>query len=383
MTRPRSVLAALALATLVACTPRSDATALSGNVQCSAAASSRWSPSSGRFRATASRGASEDDWFGGLGGIAFADSVLYVPDPSQGAIFVLDPDLRLRRRFARTGSGPGELEEAWAPLLRIASPDWAGIRGDTLLVYDGRRLSRFSLDGAFIDHVRRAGDLERLPNNEWRIRYTAAGLLYPIGGYRSLESLTSDDVTWRLRRLHDGRTTAVIDLPLPALPRPGGVRMNSRRQAEPHWDVHEDCAVATDGATPWLYRAALDGSARDRLPLEMPDPVLSAAELEEERRMMGMAGGGVAVPEPTALRRVARLIVDPDGFAWVLPVQPNIIRSTALEVHLVSLATGAVEIDTVPAFPKAFGAPGVFYAQTRGPDQEILLTRFERADGAH
>ena len=48
-----------------------------------------------------------------------------------------------------------------------------------------------------------------------------------------------------------------------------------------------------------------------------------------------------------------------------------------MEVVRVPLGGGEAVLDTVPGFPRAFGAPGVFYAEMNGPHNENLVVRYE------
>lgn len=77
------------------------------------------------------------------------------------------------------------------------------------------------------------------------------------------------------------------------------------------------------------------------------------------------------------------LILDPDGFVWLLPVQPDQPVPGGVEVLRVPLGGGSVVTDTVPAFPRAFGPPGVYFGGIRGPNDEILVKRYEKDMSAH
>jgi hypothetical protein len=85
--------------------------------------------------------------------------------------------------------------------------------------------------------------------------------------------------------------------------------------------------------------------------------------------------------EPTAIRKLSGLVIDPDGYAWLLLTQDRTnVPGGGVEVVRVALSTGAAERDTVPAFPAAFGAPGVFYARTNDRRTgEAVVTRYDRA----
>lgn len=301
-------------------------------------------------------------------------------DISQPQVLILDPVLEQARSFGRSGDGPGELARFSPQMLSVTSPDWTAVRGDTIIVYDGERLSKFALDGRFLGYIAREGELARLAPWESRLRATPEGMFFPIGGYLSAETQRENPVPWSLKRLAGERVHEVLDLSLPALPRrQGGSTVRTGLQAVPMWDVHGGCVVAADGQGRWLVRATTDGVNRDRIPVHLPDPRRSEAELAEERRLAGQASGGrTKLPEPTALRRIQALIVDPDGFVWILPVQPDWRTAPELEVYLVSLATAETVVDTVPAFPKVFGPSGTYYGEIRGPDREVVLARFDR-----
>jgi hypothetical protein len=77
---------------------------------------------------------------------------------------------------------------------------------------------------------------------------------------------------------------------------------------------------------------------------------------------------------------VRDLVLDPDGYVWLLPVQPSPRIPDGVEVVRAPLGGGSAVLDTVPAFPRAFGAPGVYYAETRGPDGAIHVVRFQSGD---
>jgi hypothetical protein len=384
MSRSRSAglrrLAGLLL--LVACSeaPPEGGFTATGSVACEAAARSRWASSGRGYRKTAEYGLATSRWLGGLAGVAHAESVLVASDLSQPQVLILDPGLERARSFGRSGDGPGELARFSPQMLSVTSPDWTAVRGDTIIVYDGERLSKFALDGRHLGYIAREGELARLAPGESRLRATPEGVFFPIGGYLSPETRPENPVPWSLKRLAGQMVYGVLDLSLPALPRrQGGSTVRVGLQAVPLWDVHGGCVIAADGQGRWLVRATTDGVNRDRIPVHLPDPRRSEAELAEERMLAGQASPGrTKLPEPTALRRIQALIVDPDGFVWLLPVQPDWRAASELEVYLVSLATAETVVDTVPSFPKVFGSSGTYYGEIRGPDREVVLARFDR-----
>ena len=84
---------------------------------------------------------------------------------------------------------------------------------------------------------------------------------------------------------------------------------------------------------------------------------------------------------PTALRKRSDRVIDPDGYAWLLPTQDSTnVPGGGMEVVRIALSTGAAERDTVPAFPAAFGAPGTFYARKNDRHtSEALVIRYDLA----
>jgi len=103
---------------------------------------------------------------------------------------------------------------------------------------------------------------------------------------------------------------------------------------------------------------------------------------DEYARLLGMASKGEqGYLEPTALRKLSGLVIDPDGYAWLLPTQDSTnVPGGGVEVVRIALSTGAAERDTVPAFPAAFGEAGVFYARKNNRQTgEAVVMRYDRA----
>jgi hypothetical protein len=133
--------------------------------------------------------------------------------------------------------------------------------------------------------------------------------------------------------------------------------------------------VASDGAAPLLVSTRLGGGSVDTARIPLPS---AASSRESRSRMEGVLPPGYRIPPPTAAVRIRDLALDPDGYAWLLPVQPAGGPPGGLLVVRVDVGTGHAVLDTVPAFPRAFGAPGVFYAETRTPDGALRILRIER-----
>lgn len=151
-------------------------------------------------------------------------------------------------------------------------------------------------------------------------------------------------------------------------------------QALPLWDTNGRCVVASDGAEPLLVYATLEGGRQDTASISLPARAARAEDYARHRG--GVLPAGMRLAQPSAAARVRDLVLDPDGFVWLLPVQPRGGIPDGVEVIRAPLGGGQTVVDTVPAFPRAFGAPGAYFAETDGPDGEILVVRYDlRGDG--
>ncbi|HEX6040549.1 hypothetical protein [Longimicrobium sp.] len=332
----------------------------------SRAKGSRWA-TAGAYQQTTVIGRRENDWFHEVGGVAVYDSLVFVYDAPESQITVLTEALAPVRTFGRRGGGPGEMTSFTSMGLLGPQWQWLAMAGDTLTVFDGIAVHRFSLDGRFIGReYNRAVKRIDLNDGSPIVARVDGALLSSWGGYHlSILREPSDRWRWSILRHTSGRPDSVISLQLKPLPTGRqGVPFTGPEQAEPVWGWSRDCVVATDGSGGWLVRAELDGPGLDTVTFELPDVELPKVDKEEIARMSGMASKGRAgYLEPSALMRVSSLVVDPDGYAWILPAQ-EWPRGAQAQIVRVSLATGKAEFDTVPAFPIAFGRPGVFYART-------------------
>jgi hypothetical protein len=133
--------------------------------------------------------------------------------------------------------------------------------------------------------------------------------------------------------------------------------------------------VASDGAEPLLVYAPV-GGRQDTARVPLPERVDRNENYAQ--KLGGVVPSGFQLDEPSAPARLIDMVLDPDGFVWLLPVQPDDRIPGGLEVIRVPLGGGVAVTDTVPAFPRAFGPPGVYYARIDGPDEELLVARYER-----
>jgi hypothetical protein len=380
---------ALALAAVLgACgrdPPRERTSSASASIACpSRAEGSRWASAGARYRETAAYGRTRDQWLYEVGGIAFADSLLFVYDAAEARILALTAQLQPVRSFGRKGSGPGELTSTVDMGRRGSGWRWLDVAGDTVAVFDAVRVQLFSRKGTFIDQrLSGLAGTPALSERMERIAYDGAAFVGSSGGYDlALLQPAADRYRWDLTAHAPGSDRRLLSLKLTPLPARGRVPFDGPEQARPLWDLSRDCVVATDGTGAWLVRASLGGGRVDTLPLSLPEVEPPHYDREELARLMGMASKGEeGYLGPTAVRKLSGLVIDPDGYAWLLPTQDSTnVPGGAVEVVRIALSTGAAERDTVPAFPAAFGAPGVFYARTNNRHTgEALVTRYDRA----
>lgn len=347
---------------------------------------SRWA---GEYRAAAVFGDTEDEGMTGvmLAGIAVADSTVYVMESSRAALWLLRPDLSLIRRVGREGSGPGE----WRPFGPVnygGSMRWVHASPSGVRLFEAERIQEFAPDGRFrrvlVNGTLQAG----ISPLQSRLVFVGDTLLYSAGGYDIMaavarggegtapgrETLVDGRSPWWVRMCAGEEERPVLRLGLVPLERRAGV---GPAQALPLWDANATCVAASDGAEPLLVYAALAGGTQDTVPVPLPERAARPQDYEE--KMKGVLRPGMEFPRPSVAARVRDLVLDPDGYVWLLPVQPSPRIPGGVEVVRAPLGGGSAVLDTVPAFPRAFGAPGVYYAETYSPDGAIHVVRFQSA----
>ena len=342
---------------------------------------SRWASGTAEYTESGTYGtAGEDHWIEEIGGIASLDSLIFVYDAGRARIVALDRGLRPVRVFGREGQGPGELKRERDMGWRGRGWRWLDIADGKVAVFDGTRIQLFTPDGSGADESFRGAVRSGAVTFETdRLRFWNGELVAASGGYRENAPQGTVPNTWTLYR--NGSRTSRPILSLALTPRPAdanGVPFTGPEQAVPVWDLLNGCIVAGDGTGRWLVRSDLQGRAVDTLQLEIPDLGRPKVDAEQMERLLGMGGKGRrgGYLRPSALRQIELITIDPDGYAWILPVQDSAAAGSGIEVIRMSLQSGAAKRDTVPAFPLAFGEPGVFYA--RGGDrEEPVIARYQ------
>lgn len=320
----------------------------------------------------------------GAAGVAVADSELFVFQRSLGEVWRLDLRGTRLGSFGREGPGPGEVAvRGWTRVLSHGRASWLGIAGDTVFLFDGNQLQFFTTVGTYLGRARAFDDaLRGTLFFSKRIRPTPAGTLIDVEQRRGASrSLAPQARPYTLFLLTDTATRPVLSIELPPLPTDEhGAQHQSLREAQPVWDMAGSCIVVSDGSSPWLLVSSLDGSLLDTVRYPLPRRTV-APDDDETSRLQQRLGVARRRSVPPALPLGVRdLSVDPDGWVWILPVQPTAGLDGRVEVLRVPIGMGRTVFDTVPAFPIAFGSDGAFFGVTRDSAGYRRLGRFPSDD---
>jgi len=346
-----------------------------------AAAASRWAGDDYRLRAV--YGHYPNGWLSGPSGVAAtAGGRVAVLDGAASRVVVLDSLLRPVREFGRRGNGPGELQAA--PLMRLQRPrrifNHLAATDTALYAYDFEGVEVFGWDGSVHSHLGGLRGRVLLPHTLRALSPSAGELVY------GFDSLDTEHARHRLQTwaVAGERRRLLGELSMPRPERRGYV---GAREARALWAARGRCVVMADGGNPWVLRLDLASGRADTLPLPAYDlPPWRAADDEKGRSMLGLLRGRVrgydgSAPPPAApalLMRWSEASMDPDGYLWIHLWESGDEAGGPASVLRVSLKTGRAERATLPAFPHAFGAPGVFYSLQKDPEtDEAVVARYD------
>jgi hypothetical protein len=309
----------------------------------------------------------------GSAGVAFGDSTLFVFERRLGEVRLFDVGGVPSGSFGREGQGPGEfMVRGFTRLLPrvVLEPisSWIDLRGDTVAVFDGNAIQRFTSRGMYVDEV--DGLAKALSGS---LRFSRRIRLVPEGVVIDVEARTGERAGGEDRPrpygvwlVTDSSASRVVSLNLRPLPRPKVGRFRPSYEgpleAQPIWDLLGGCVVVSDGSSPWLLVANLHGGRVDTIPIPLP---------------MRRPASSRKTVDPSTPMHLSDLIADPDGWIWILPVQADgRLRADTLEILRVGIGLGVAVFDTVPAFPTAFGPPGVAFGTRRDADGNTRLATF-------
>jgi hypothetical protein len=309
----------------------------------------------------------------GTSGAAFIDSVLIVYQRQLGEIWRVDLAGRMVGAFGREGPGPGEFTvgRRSSRVFSHGRVSWVDVVRDTIAVFDGNSIQYFDPIGAYRGQALALRDILKgrlYFSKRIRLMPGGGGILIDIeertGSARSARPHPRPYGIWLMS---DGEFRPVFTMRLPPLPRDeNGAQFQSVREAQPIWDLAGRCVVVSDGSSPWIILASLDGPTVDTIPIpEMEGPRTRDEDESALRRRLGASGREIP---PVLPIRISALSVDPDRWVWLQGAQPepSVAESRrAVPVVRLSTATGEVVRDTVPAFPSAFGPRGMILGVTR------------------
>jgi hypothetical protein len=332
---------------------------------------SRWSAGSGTYARTAEFGTADQTWMQAITGIVMdARGRLLVHDGVEGVVHVLTPELRRTAGFGRRGGGPGEFRPLTSMFLMGDDflHQFIAADGASLFVHDGL-ITELTADG---EYVARRIDLRRFgpgPIYGVRAMHATAGRLF-----FAVDALTSDQRQLETWEVLGSQAEIRHRLRLVTPPRVDGRFRTVGQEARPVWAASGPCVVLGDGASRWLLRLNLLTGESDTLRLPQHRVALrSRTDLPPP--LLERWGG--AAPNPAAIWAWREIRIDPDGHVWVNPWRPPTERAAAF--YRIDPA-GRLHEERLPAFPHAFGAPGVFYTRGRtGIGGEAVVARYERS----
>lgn len=343
--------------------------------------SSRWAAGVEAYRATRSYGAGDDEWLATVAGLVTQSDRVLVYDEGRSRVVELSPTLEPIGAFGRKGQGPGEISRGLFKqfLPRYWDYQFLGADSDAIVVYDGREIEVFGPGGEFAYQIRPE---VISPPFSYGVRY-----VHPVGPDQVL--FVNDSIDMRGRRPRHlqvwsvsgrGRREArrlLWQVRLPWEPE-ATTRLTVRaREARPFWAATAGCQVATDGFGPSLIRYDEISGTLDSLSLPAWEVPKFGSHADDRpvavpHGRAGRAGDAGGVRD---LIRWTGLRIDPDGYAWIQAWTP--FRADEITAFVVSLDTGVTTRVELPAFPHAFGEPGVFFTVSLDPSTEQqLITRY-------
>jgi hypothetical protein len=244
-------------------------------------------------------------------------------------------------------------------------------------VYDGRSVQSYRFDGTYVDRLASIRDRPRFTVE--KLQATRHGLMFSFdsldmrgNGLRRLQ-------TWRLR---GGSVSLVHSVQVPGPTVHNGRYSGSSRDPRPLWAVHNHCLAWSDGVSHHVIRTDLAAATADtvRLPPHRVPPM--DYDYEQMKRMAEAMGHSPPIRRPpdAPLWHWSSLIIDRDGHIWVRPwTWGDKLNGPVYRID----PRGIVHEEHLPAFPVAFGPPGVFYAREKDPvTDELRIVRYERANSS-
>ena len=347
-----------------------------GSTFCSASNVSRWSTETGNYQRTQVFGDAPGSWLVDVTGIAATADRVFIHDGAEARVHVLSSTLQPLHHFGRRGDGPGELNIPIAIRLdrhRHLTANSLTVDDSLVYVYDGRSVQTYRFDGTYVDRVASIRDRPRFTVE--KLQATRHGLMFSFdtldmrgNGQRRLQ-------TWRAR---GGSVSLVHSVQVPGPSVHNGRYNASSRDPRPLWAVHNHCLAWSDGVSHHIIRTDLAAATVDTVrlpPHQVPPMDYDYAEVKRMAKSMGFPPPIRRSPD-APLWHWSSLLVDPDGHIWVRPwTGGDKLNGPVYRVD----PRGIVHEEQLPAFPMAFGPPGVFYAREKDAATDVLrIVRYER-----
>ncbi len=294
-------------------------------------------------------------------GVVFTgDSSAFGFAPDEANVIQLTfGDSLARSRFGRDGQGPGEFVPRGGVVrlqAKLRVVDWVDRRGDSVGVFDGRRLQFFDSLGRYLGENRAVAESLAGPplSRASRVRLTSDGALVDFESLTLGVRTTRGFALWRFGA-RDVSKLMEYRLPDPPVRKEGGVYLGPQ-EAVVLWDLLGRCVVSSDGGSGSLkYMRSDVRSSIDSI--SIPLPTRPSPTESEEIQLLRRLGSPQAPPPPVVPRVIQRLVVDPSGAIWLLGNQPDGLTGR-VEVIRADVRSRRVVVDTTPAFPVAFGPSG-------------------------
>ena len=319
------------------------------------------------------------------GVVAFGEGIIAY-DRHAGTVHLIRSLTEPADSFGRLGQGPGEFAPpGFNRVLPMRIGTWIDLLHDTLAVLDGREIQLFRTDGTFLSRLRSFDDATGHMQVSRRVHRVPGGVVLDLESWDGGRG-PGGEVPPRQFNLWAIRQNAerLWSLSLPALPvARGGGTYHGVNEADPLWDLSGPCFIVSDGATPRLFVGRIDRQGVDTILIALPSVSASLTRDDAGQETLAKLGaGGGDLPTPSARRTVLGLVIDPAGWTWILPVQERLPDGRVI-VGRMALGSGHTLTDTVPVFPKTFGAPGVLWGWS-APDSlgdQHLVRVFLRPTG--
>ncbi|MCC6245631.1 MAG: hypothetical protein IT353_22560, partial [Gemmatimonadaceae bacterium] len=235
--------------------------------------------------------------------------------------------------------------------LRKYPVHWVDTKHDTIVVFDGRRISRFDVRAGYVDAYPVPSDVVGGIVAVGNVRIWQGHVL--IGTYDT-GMLPGSRRRLVVRAVASDTSRVVAEMLLSPLPKTqAGQPFDGLAEAKPTWDLLGNCIVATDGHSDSLIVTDVVSGRAATLIVPLPRRFQSGAEKRETKLL-----GSSDVPLPHLQSRVRSIIANPNGWIWMLPSEPMAGLAPRVEVWRVHVLSRRLQVDTVPTFPLTWDNQG-------------------------